>query len=84
MHDEEPSCLLRRLTLCDGQEAVQLGPRAHQRTKCYCEALAAAIDGGWPAIASAVRTERARVIAQSDELRRVRERHDRWTRPADW
>lgn len=84
MNDEEHACVLRTLTLCDGESAPQLGPRAREQTACYCAQLAECLANDWQALASAVRTERARVIAQGEELRRVRDRHRRLTTDVDW
>lgn len=83
MNQEQP-CALRALTLCDGQSAPKLGPRAHESVPCYCAQLADALERDAPLAASAVRIERARVVAQADELGRVRERQRRWTASVEW
>lgn len=78
MNDEEHSCLLRRLTLCDGERCPGPLPRADDQV-CHCVALAEAVEAGLDAIAQAVRIERARVCAQWQPIMRAKERRQlRW------
>ncbi len=76
MKDEELTCALRALTLCDGQEAATVSPRA-VGVRCYCAALA---DVGLVDELERQRTriERARVVARSSEVQRLMEQRQRW------
>lgn len=82
MQDEERSCALRALTLCDGQVVTRLDGRGDGC--CWCVALEEATAAGWDAIASSVRHERARVVARSDELLRLREQRSRFLSAPDF
>ena len=77
---EELSCLLRRLTLCDGQHVVAVSSRTPERW-CYCERLEQALDRSDDQAASEARSDRARAVAQSDRLISLR---DARARLADW
>ncbi len=76
MKDEERTCALRALTLCDGQVVTRVDGRGDGC--CWCMALDEATSNGWDAIASSVRTERARLVARSDELLRLRAQRERF------
>jgi hypothetical protein len=71
MEEQEHSCLLRRLTLCDGQSAAQPPPRMDD-APCYCLGVARALAAELEEEASEMRTARARVVARADEVERTR------------
>lgn len=79
MNDDEHSCLLRRLTLCDGQVAAGLPPRALD-APCYCETLALQENANGGLEGQRLRIERARVIASASVIERIRRRR----LPPDW
>lgn len=67
---EQHECLLRRLTLCDGETCVDPSPRARP-CGCYCETIvASSAMGDLHALAHA-RHGRALVVARSTALMRT-------------
>jgi len=70
MPDEEHSCLLRRLTLCDGERSVQPTARANP-CGCYCAAVDELQAQGDDLGASEHRAARARVVARAATLERI-------------
>lgn len=77
---EEPSCLLRRLTLCDGQVVADVG-RA-PAVSCWCARLERALEAGDALEGSSLRHARARSVARAEEtLRVLRARERRLSAP---
>lgn len=81
VQEQEPSCVLRTLTLCDDQGVVSLSPRT-VRERCYCARLAELVDDQVPELAQRLRTDRARTVARSADLGRLEERRARLTQSA--
>jgi len=78
MKSEEPTCALRALTLCDGQVAAGLPPRSLD-APCYCTQLAGREPSPEDTTGQQIRINRARVLAQSSEIERIRRwRQIRW------
>lgn len=74
MDTDQPSCVLRTQRLCDGQEVADYRRAPGQRCHCYCWLIAEADDRGLPAIASGLRSDRARTVARSEEIQRLTDR----------
>jgi len=75
MQEQEHSCLLRRLTLCDGHVAASWTLRAPDEP-CYCKELAT-LPPDHQVWRSELLRSRARVVARSDEIQRIREQRAR-------
>ena len=82
MTDDKLSCLLRRLTVCDGQRVVSDSLRAHEDPRCYCAALAAIEHGDHRR--SALSWARARDVTRAARLQRAMELRQRLEMPRDF
>jgi len=77
MKSQEPSCALRALTLCDGQSSYEW--RARMRpTPCYCRELLTTTPGHRDSRRQELLTDRARVVARSDDLLAILEFRKRY------
>ena len=70
---EEPTCVLRTLTLCDGHLVADVPPRTGD-VPCYCRGLSAPGASCGNERAQTLRTARARVVARAAEAERIRAR----------
>nr|CRY97303.1 hypothetical protein [uncultured prokaryote] len=78
-----PECLLRRLTICDGQAVVYDPLRPHKTAICYCALIAE----GWgnAELLEQLRWARARTVARAQPIQRAMEHRQRLVRDqADW
>lgn len=79
---EELSCVLRTLTICDGQEVIAAAPR-RRTEECYCALLAAALRVDDSASAGEWRTVRARAVARASDTMRVVSQRERFRGPQE-
>lgn len=73
--DEEPSCALRALNLCDGRQVVDIDRALAQgdgHCRCYCATL---YGQAGEELAQAVRIARARTVARATEIQRRIDAH---------
>lgn len=74
--EQEHSCVLRTLTICDGQELTSSDARLRTE-RCYCALLAEALAQGRELSAQEWRSIRARAVARSSDTRRRMEQRER-------
>jgi hypothetical protein len=72
MSEQELSCALRALTLCDGTAVAEPWPRSTV-TRCYCAELADVGPSVPLEVSQKLRTDRARVVAQSARIQASRD-----------
>lgn len=77
MDEDQPKCVLRTQSLCDGSQVLDITRAPRGRCGCYCQTLASVDHAESRLLVDHVRTVRARTVARAAELERLMERHQR-------